>query len=273
MTFLNKTWWKTTKRPGGQWLNMQESDRPAHTEGVMLGMLHQFPMEQAGAWVSDRTGEVLANGGIPSLAGHCSANTCWMNGLGKNSPVRCSCPWILSTGAILMAVLFQRWDCWVVWVWVWICTDLCAHSVSASGWHRGAQGDTCPHWAFSGCGHGTPAWPPTHAASLSQTCATTEEPEKAAEQRVPAALGAAEAVESMAVVAEWGTAPEHWCLGDSWDQLLEKAFLLHSDTLPSCSRKYHSGSNEPNWSLLIAGSLSAPSYTKTCLKSAVGSQR
>ena len=64
-------------------------------------------------------------------------------------------------------------------------------------------------WAWN------PSLAPTHAASLSQTCATTEEPEKAAEQRVPAALGAAEAVESMAVVAEWGTAPEHWCLGDS----------------------------------------------------------
>lgn len=45
--------------------------------------------------------------------------------------------------------------------------------------------------------------------------ATTEEPEKAAEQWVLAVLGAAEAVESLAVGAERGTAPEHWCLGDS----------------------------------------------------------
>ena len=170
MTFLNKTRWKTTKRPGGQWLNMQESDRPAHTEGVMLGMLHQFPMEQAGAWVSDRTGEVLAKDGIPSLAGHCSANTCWMNRLGKNSPVRCSCPWILNTGAILMAVLFQRWDCWVVWVWVWICTDLCVHSVGASGWHRRSPGRHVPSLSLLWLWAWNPSLAPTHTASLSQTC-------------------------------------------------------------------------------------------------------
>ena len=144
MIYLNKTQWKTKKRPGGHWLNVRESDRPGHTEGVMLGMLHQFPMEQAGVWVSDRTGEVLAEDGIPSPVGHCSANTCWMNRLGKNSPAGCSCLWILSTGAILMAVLFQRWDCWVVWVWVWICTDLCVHSVGTPGRHRRSPGRHVP---------------------------------------------------------------------------------------------------------------------------------
>ena len=63
-----------------------------------------------------------------------------MNRLGENSPAGCSCPWILSTGAIMMAVIFQRWDCWVVWVWVWICTDLCVHSVGAPGRRRRSPG-------------------------------------------------------------------------------------------------------------------------------------
>lgn len=76
--------------------------------------------------------------------------------------------------------------------------------------------------------------------------AITEELEKVAEQWVHAVLGAAEAVESLAVGAKreqllstgvWGI-PET----SSW----RKPSLCTVIPLPSSSRKYHSGSNEPN---------------------------
>lgn len=71
--------------------------------------------------------------------------------------------------SILMAVFFQRWNCWVVWVWVWICMDLPVHSVSTPGQYRESPErqvhslSPLPLWALN------PGWAPISAAFLSQT--------------------------------------------------------------------------------------------------------